>query len=514
MIIKNMDTKTSNRQIAKNTIFLYLRMFVTIIVNFYTIRLLWKVLGIDDYGVYNVVGGIVLMFAFLNNAMVASSQRFISYAIGEKNIYRLKKTFSISLIIHLLIALLVLVLAESIGLWFINNKLNIPSHMMVSANWVYQCSLFSFIFTIVSVPYNACIVAHEHMKIYGYFGILEVFLKLVIVLLISWIPYNPLISYSVLLLCLSFLMRLLYSMYCRYKFIECHFKYYTDKQLIKKMFSFAGWSFLGNMGFSVRDQGINIILNIIFNVAINAAKGIANQVSNITNGFVTSFTMAINPQLTKRYATGHISEMMELLFNGCKYSLLLMSMIVIPLFFATPTILNLWLGDVAPYTIGFLQLGLIMVLIDSVVSPITTSLQATGKIRKFQIVISCIMVSNIPLAWCILKIIPNPYIVMYVTIFTSILALLARLKILHELIKFSYVKFIHTVYGRNIPFIIIFGISSWLAYPLFRKDFIGMIEFGSLIGILGISVAMIIGLNRKERIGMIQMVFSKLKIIK
>ncbi|MDE6008450.1 MAG: lipopolysaccharide biosynthesis protein, partial [Muribaculaceae bacterium] len=267
-----------NKRIAKNTMFLYIRMLLSIGVNFYTVRVIWQVLGVDNYGIYNVVGGIVLMFAFLQNAMIASSQRFISFELGKGVTGNLQKVFSLSLTVHFLLALIILVLAETIGLWFLNYKMNIPTDRMMAANWVYQCSILAFCVSVISVPYSASIVAHEHMKAYGYFGIIDVVLRLLIVLALIVIPFDKLIVYAILVLCVSLIMRLINSLYCRRYFSSCHYKYYKDKHLIKDMLSFAGWSFIGNMGFSVRDQGLNILINLFFNVAVNAAKGVASQV--------------------------------------------------------------------------------------------------------------------------------------------------------------------------------------------------------------------------------------------
>ena len=494
-----MSTQTSHKQIAKNTLFLYMRMLVSIIVNLYTIRLLWKVLGIDNYGIYNVVGGIVMMFAFLNSAMVQSSQRFISYELGGGNSDRLKRTFSISLTVHFLLAIIILVLAETVGLWFLNVKMNIPADRMVAANWVYQCSIISFLFTVVSVPYNACIVAHEHMKIYGYFGILDVILKLIIVLIVAVVPFDKLISYALLVLAVAITMRLIYGIYCSRHFEECHFEKFKDPHLMRQMFSFAGWSFLGNMGFAVRDQGINIILNLFFGVVVNAAKGIASQVGGVINGFASSFTMALNPQITKNYAAGNIEEMKTLMFQGCKYSLLLMAMIAIPLIFCAETILKLWIGDVAPYTVGFLQLTLLAALIDCVVSPITTSIQATGKIKVFQILISVIMIANLPLAWIGLRIELNPYLVMWISILTSTIALISRLWILHRLVKFSWRRLLLTVYARTAPVLVLISVAAYYLYLCFNHNLGGIILYGVCVISLYLSLTFFIALNRNER---------------
>lgn len=500
-----------NKRIAKNTLFLYVRMFLTIVVNLYTVRVIWQVLGVDDYGIYNVVGGIVMMFAFLNSAMVASSQRFISFELGTGNKEKLKNVFSISVTVHVLLAGAIFILAETIGLWFLNDKLNIPENRMVAANWVYQCSIIAFLINIVSVPYNACIVAHEHMKVYGYFGILEVMLKLFIVFLLIFIPFDKLITYAILTVVVSGSMRLIYGRYCSRHFEECGFRFASDHYLMRDMFSFAGWSFIGNLGFSVRDQGLNIVVNLFFNVAVNAAKGIANQIGAVVNGFAFNFQMAINPQITKRYASGDITSMLNLMFSGCKYSAILIMFVVIPLFFSCEQVLGLWLGNVAPYTVGFLQLILVTVLIDSMVNPITTSIQATGHIKWFQIIISIIMVSNIPLAWLCLNYDANPYIVIYVSILTSVIALISRLVILHGLLEFSYRKFVSSVLLRFISVLGISGTIIWWLNKITVNNLLGLVLFISCSLLVISIVSYSVGLTSNERYVIKHMIIGKLR---
>ena len=505
-------SKYDNKSIAKNTVFLYLRMLLTIIVNLYAVRVIWDVLGIEDYGIYNVVGGIVTMFAFLNNAMVASSQRFISFELGTSDFIRLKKIFSISITVHVMLAIAILVLAETIGLWFLNSRLNIPLDRMYAANWVYQCSIIAFIITVISVPYNACIVAHEHMKQYGYFGIVEVLLKLLIVFLLMYIPFDKLITYAILVVCISLIMRIIYGLYCRKQFAECHYTFVNDHHLMRDMFSFAGWSFIGNLGFSVRDQGLNIVVNLFFNVAVNAAKGIANQIGGVISGFAGSFQMALNPQITKRYASGDSDAMLNLVFRGCKFSAILMMFIVIPLFFCSTQVLTLWLKEVAPYTTGFMKLVLIMILIDSMAGPITTALQAVGHIKWFQIIVSLIMLSNIPLAWVWLKFELSPYIVLYVCIFTSLVALFARLILLHHEISFRYTLYINKVVIRLGVVFVTSYISLWWLHGCFDQSLYGLFGFivTSLI-IIGV-VTFIFGLDRNERNLGVQIIKNKLLV--
>lgn len=485
-------------------------MLLTILANLYAVRVIWQVLGVDDYGVYNVVGGIVAMFAFLNNAMIASSQRFISFELGTGNAEKLKKVFCISVTVHVLLALIILLLAETAGLWFLNAKLNIPADRMIAANWVYQCSIIAFMVNVVSVPYNACIVAHEHMKTFGYLGVLEVILKLAIVFMLIFIPGDKLITYALLVLGVSVLMRIIYGMYCRRHFAECRYRYTTDHHLMRDMFSFAGWSFLGNLGFSVRSQGLNIVLNMFFNVAVNAAKGVAMQIGSVLSGFAGNFQMALNPQITKRYASGDVQSMIKLVLSGCKYSALLMIFIVVPLFFAADEVLKLWLGDVAPYTVGFLRLFLVSIFIDSMVSPITTALQATGRIKWFQIIISIIMLSSLPLAWLWLEFDRDPYAVMYVSITTSVLALAARLLLLRREVAFSCQVFVKDVLGRVVPSIVISSIATWCIYVLIPDTFIGLLLF-VLFSVMVIAAASFaVGLRRDERYLVIQAVKRKL----
>lgn len=291
---------SNNKRIAKNTILLYLRMLLTIVVSLYTSRMILKILGVSDYGVYNVVGGIVAMLSFLNSALTAASQRFIAFELGRGDKEKLKTIFCTSVTIHAILALIIFIIAETVGLWFVNTHLNIEPARMIAANWVYQCSILTFMLTIISVPYNSCIVAHEHMNAFAYVSILEVILKLLIVYLLLVINSDKLITYGILVLCVAFIIRLIYGLYCKRHFEECKYRFIFDKTLFKEMFSFAGWSVVGNLGFSFKDQVANVILNIFFGTIVNAARGVALQVNGIISGFSVNFLMALTPQITKQ----------------------------------------------------------------------------------------------------------------------------------------------------------------------------------------------------------------------
>lgn len=489
-----------NKRIAKNTLFLYMRMLTTIVVNLISIRILWNLLGQDDYGIYNIVGGIVIMFSFINSGMVAASQRYIAYELGNNNYNRLQKVFSISVKIHIILSVLILLIGESIGLWFLNSKLNIPENRIFAANAVYQFSLFSFILTVISVPYNACIVAHEHMNVYGYLGILEVILKLVIVLVLFVINGDKLIIYAALVFVISLIMRIIYGTYCRQHFKECNYIANNDKFLLKEMFSFAGWSLFGTMGFAVREQGLNFILNIWFGVAMNAAKSLSTQIGGVLNNFAANIQMAIKPQIIKRYAIGDYDSVINLVCRGSRYSFLMVGVFALPLYFCADIVLNAWLGNVDIYTIQFLRIALLVVLIETLHGPIVTALQATGKVKFFQLTIGSIMLMSLPMAWIWLTYDKNPYAIIWVMLATSIIGMIARIFLLHNSMNFSIRKFLKSVILK----IIIVTSSSaiidfTIIYSIRPTNMSGVIIFSILSLIPFACCTWIWGLDNYER---------------
>lgn len=504
--------QSDNKRIAKNTMFLYVRMLLSTIVSLYTARVVWQVLGVENYGINNVVGGIVIMFSFLNTAMVASSQRFISFELGKGKDGDLSKVFSISVKVHFILAIIILILAETIGLWFVNYKLNIPDGRMFAANCVYQASIISFFVGVISVPYNALIVAYEKMKVYGYLGLLNIVFRLVIVYMLLILPFDKLIVYSFLGLGVSVFMRFLYQMYCRRTFKDCKYRKENDKEILKGMFSFAGWSLIGNLGFSMRDQGLNIMLNMFFDVTMNAAKGMANSVSSVIRGFIGNFQMAVNPQITKLYASGNEREMLKLMMYSAKYSFFLVLIVALPFFFQCEYVLNLWIGNISHEMLVFMRLTLVLMLIDSTVSPIVTSLQATGNIRKFQIVISIIMIANLPMAYIWLKLQLNPYVVSYVAMITSTVGLYARLKILSEQTNLSLSEFFAKVIVRVLLVVAILSPIAYTLYNYFPQTFIALVEYCACILLISISVIYLVGLTRNEQSFVVSQLKSKLKL--
>lgn len=507
------NNPSGNKRIAKNTLLLYFRMLLTILVGLYTSRVVLNTLGISDYGVYNIVGGVVTMLAFLNSAMVAASQRFISFELGTGDLEKLKKVFCTSVSIHITLAILILIVAETIGLWFVNAYLNIPLDRMEAANWVYQCSVLTLILTIISVPYNSCIVAHEHMRAFAYVSIVEVILKLAIVYLLLIGDFDKLILYAILIAVVAFIIRIIYGIYCKQNFEECTYHFLFDRKLFKEMFAFAGWSVIGNLGFSLKDQGSNIILNLFGGTTVNAARGIAMQVNGIISNFSYNFTMALNPQITKQYAAGNMNESGRLVYTGCRYSFYLLLLIAIPVMINVDYLLQLWLGTIPKYTSQFLLLALITALINVMSPPLTTALQATGNIKVFQIVICIIMLCELPFSYFILYTGGKPYMVMYPSIFVISIGLFARFLILKKISPFYKLRhFTFNVFCRNILIsIVCYYISFKIKTSFFFCDFISFLLTSFIAFIVSCLIIYVIGFSPEERNALLNFIKNKIR---
>lgn len=493
-------SQQNNKRIAKNTLLLYVRMFFVVIVGLYTSRVVLNTLGVSDYGIYNVVGGIVTVLSFLNSGMVTSSQRFISYWLGKGDEEKLSVVFSTSVNIHAAIAIIIFVAAETIGLWFVNTHLNIEMGRMSAANWVYQLSVFSFMVSIMSVPYNSCIVAHEHMNAFAYISILEIFLKLGIVFLLLVVENDKLIVYAILVFCVSLFIRFCYTLYCRHHFRECKYHLIYDKSLCRSMFSFAGWSVVGNLGFSFKDQGSNIILNMFFGTAVNAARGVAMQVSGIINTFSSNFAMSMNPQITKQYAAGEIQRCLNLVYVGARLSFFLLSIVSIPFIINSDYILNLWLGLVPLYTKEFIVLSLLQTLLYTLSGTTSVALQARGEIKTFQIGVCVIMLSELPIAYILMRLGMPPYFAMYPGILTNIIAVFFRLYLLKKGINECNVRYyVFNVFLRSIVLFSACWILCDYIHSLFSEDFKSVVTT-VVISIFVITVIFyVFGLNKAEK---------------
>lgn len=476
-----------NKRIAKNTLMLYGRMLLSMLVTLYTSRIVLNTLGIDDFGIYNVVAGVIIMFGFLNNAMTASTQRFLTYESAKNNLVNLKNIFNVSITIHLIIAVIILILAESIGLWFLNTQLNIPADRMIAANWVYQFSLFSFIVSVYYVPYNAVIIANEKMEAFALIGIVEVLLKLIIVFFLVIVDFDKLIVYSGLLFLVSIVIKVSEQIYCNVSFEECKGTTLRwDKDLIVKMGSFAGWNLFGVAAGIGYAQGVNIFLNIFFGAVINAARGIAFQIQGAVSSLITNFQIALAPAITKSYAKNEYKETFNMVFSSSRLSLYLLLIFSIPLLIETETILVFWLKTVPAYTVIFTQLIIIDLLISSLSGPLHILVQATGDIKKYQIIVSGILLLNMPVSYLFLKLGYAPAVTMLISIFFSLLALFTRLIILKNNLGFPIGKYVTNVIGRIITVTIIswaipYYMSVYLNYGILNFVIAGLISLLSII---------------------------------
>lgn len=436
---------TSNRRIARNTLFLYFRMLVIMVVSLYTSRVVLRELGVDDYGVYVVVGGVVGLFSFLNNSMNAATQRYLNYEMGSNgdDSPRLRDIFATSLTIHLCIACIVVFLCETIGLWVVNTQLVVPEGKMWATNIVYQTSILVFVIIIVRVPFNAAIIAHERMGIYAGMSLAEAILQLGAAFLLMTIGHGKLAVYGCLILGVQFLIGAGYIGFCLRKFRECTLRPKREKHLFREMSGFAGWNMLGSLAWVARGQGAGIVLNVFFGPVVNAAKGIVDQVLNAVLSFTTNFMTAVNPQITKNYASGHITEMELLAYRGIKFSCMIIWIMALPIIVSVNTILALWLGNVPPYA----PLFLILVLIDCFAgtlfgNPLMTAMSATGKIRNYQIVTSLLLMAVIPASFIAFKFGMAPETIFYFNILFTLLSGLARFLYCRKQIGFSWIFYL------------------------------------------------------------------------
>lgn len=507
---------TNNRRIAKNTIYLYIRMLFSLVVSLYTSRVILHALGAVDYGINNVVGGVVTMFAFLSGTMSTATQRFLSFEMGQGNREGLKKTFEASNTLIILLAVVIIILVEIIGLWLLNNKLVIPNERMIAAQWVFQFATAALLLQILSVPYSAAIIAHEKMSAFAFIGIFDVILKLVIALLIQYAvgDIDKLIFYSASICGISILMRTINVLYCKKQFEECrNVKIKYEKETGSRMLSFFGWNTIGAFSWVAKEQGVNIVINMFCGPAVNAARGINSQVMGAINGFITNFQVAMNPQITKSYAAGDYTALFNLVFRGAKFSFFLFMFLAIPVFLDIDYILSLWLVEVPEHTANFIRLTILLMAIETVSSPIITSLLAIGNVKTYQIVVGTLLLLNLPLSYFALKLGFEPEITVVIAIVLSVLSLLVRLCLIRSYAGFPVMQYFKKVLLRCL----IVAMISILG-PLTLMKFLKISEFPMLIIVCIISFIVsgvtifFVGTDKNERpllLGMVKKIFHR-----
>lgn len=460
------NTSFNNKRLAKNTLVLYVRMLFLMAINLYTSRLVLATLGITDYGIYNVVGGFVALFTMVSGTMATATQRFLSFEIGKGTQENITRLFSTSIMIHFILGGIIIVIAETIGLWFLNNEMVFPPDRYYAANWVFQFSVLTLVINVLSVPYNASIIAYERMKAFAFLGILEAIAKLLIVYLIAFSPFDRLIVYAFLLMIVAICIRAIYGIYVSRNFQYCRFNWTMDGEYRRRLLSFISYNFIGSVSGIAKTQGINVVLNLFFGAAVNAARGIAVQVLHAVSGFVSNFQLAMNPQIVKLYASGNKEEMYNLMCRGCKFSYLLMLMLSLPIAMEAPYILNLWLVEVPEYTVVFVRLTLAITLVDSLSQPMVTALLATGNVKRYQLINGTYFMMTVPVVYIVMKMGYGPVMAFVVSLLFSIVGHFTRLVLISMAVGFSikdYINrvtirvFIATMLSLLIPCIFLYG---------------------------------------------------------
>lgn len=504
-----MQAGVDNKRVAKNTVILYFRMLFQMVVYLYTSRVVIRELGMEDYGIYDVVGAAIGIMMFLNNSMLNCTQRFITFAIGKGDSGYLKKVYSVSLTIHLILALLVIVFGETVGLWYVCNEMVIPASRFDAALVVYHCSLVAAVFMVVNVPYNSAIIAYEKMTAFAAITILDVCLKLLIILLIPFVAGDKLKNYALMMLAEAFLIRLIYSFYCKYKFKSLQYVWVKSRSLYKEMLGFAGWSTFGNFALVCNTQGMNLLLNAFGGALLNAARGAAFQVQVAVTAFTASFQTAINPQITKSYAVNDLAAMNKLVLRSSRFSFFLLLLIALPLMLEMPVVLELWLVNVPPYTVIFTRLLLCVTLVDAVANPMMIGVAATGKIKKYHIVIGLTLISSLPLAYVILNVTGNPSMAFVAQLVMVLIAQVFRLFFCRNLFQFSIKSFFLEVAVPMFKVALFAIVPSYIAHLCFANDFWGCVCV-VIVSLLSVIISVLVfGLSAGER----RFVFTKLHLI-
>lgn len=501
---------SNSGRIAKNTFFLYIRSFFVLLISLYTSRVILKELGVIDYGIYNVVGGVIGMLGFLRNSMQATYQRYYNVEMGKGNTEGIKALFRSSLTTQFILAVVIIILAETIGLWFVKNKLVIPEGRMVAALWIYQASIISFIVSIFCAPFGAAITAYERMGVFAVISIVDAVLRLGIVFLLGIISYDKLIAYAFLLLLIGLLNLLFYVLYCKKNIPTTEIGLNWNKDNLKSLFSFSGWTLLGTLAQTFKTQGINIVLNMFFGPVVNAARGVASQVLHAVNQFIQSFQTSFRPQLTKSYASGDYGYMTKLYYSATKVSYYLIFTLSLPIIMETPLILHIWLGDNVPeYTVLFTRLVLLTAFVGAFANPTTCIAYATGKVKWFSIIVSSINLLIIPVAYLFLKLGYGPASALVVSLVMTVLVQITRIIVTSKITVLNLKDYCKHVVLPTCIYSILCPILPFIIIRVLPLGFLRLIITCFLSVLASLFFAWTVGLNGFER----NFVRSKIKFL-
>ncbi len=502
---------SDKKRIAKNTAYLYVRMILVTLITLYTSRVILQILGASDFGIYNVVGGVVAMMAFVNGPLNAATVRFLTFELGKQDERKLSDTFAACLNTHIFVGIIVILVGETLGLWFFYYKLNIPDERMWVAFWVYQFSIINCFFDLTQISYTASINSHEKMSVYAYIGLYEAVSKLLIVYLIAVSPWDRLLFYGFLLMINKIAVQLYCRYYCLRNYSECRFRLFWDKPLYKKLSGYAGWDTFGGVALVCEGQGVNILLNIFFGPVVNAARAIALQIRTAVTMFISNLTAAVRPQIVKNYAVGNVDEMYNLVFMTTRYSYYLMLILMLPIFFETETVLNIWLGSSVPdYTGIFTKLVLIVGLINSVDSSFLMAYHAIGKIKTGNLFGGTLMILSLPIGYICLKIGMAPPSVFYVLIIINSIGTLFDFWLIHHYVAFSYGKFLLDVALPMILVTVLSVVAPFVIIYLVPTSIMRFITNTIFMEVIMVFVIWCVGVRSEERANV--MAFIKARI--
>lgn len=500
----------NNKRIARNTLILYFRMFLMMLIGLFTSRVILQSLGVADYGIYNAVGGFVAMFSLLSGTLTNSINRFLTFELGRGDSEKLKRVFSTSLNVMFLLSTIVVVLGAIVGGWLLNSKMNIPEGRDEAAIVVLACSILTFVLTLISVPYNAAIIAHERMSAFAYISLVEAAAKLAIAFTLYKIPFDKLKVYAILLFTLSFLVRMLYGVYCKRHFRECTYRFVHDNKLLKEMTSFAGWNFIAGGAAVVNNHGVTLLLNMFFGVTVNAARGIAVQVNGCVHSFVTNFMMAVNPQITKSFAQGDYDYMHSLICRGAKFSYFLMLFFMIPISLEAHQLLHLWLGIVPEYAVDFVRLTLAMTTLNTLSSSLITGLHATGNIKRYMIIVGSVEILDFPLTYIAFRLGASPQTAYYIYLSVYFVLMLLRLYLIKDLIHMKAATYVKCVYLK-VLMVTVFAFIAPIAVNFVMPE--SLLRFLVVCATSFVSASLsiyFVGLDRWERAIVVKLVNEKI----
>lgn len=503
------DNQSNNTRIAKNTALLYARMLFIMAISLYTSRVVLATLGVTDYGLYNVVGSVVTMFVFIRSAMGNATNRYIAYAIGKGDSAQLKRVFSTCIIVHLILAALIVIFAECVGLWLFYNKMEIPADRVPAAFWAFQFSVATCALGVICVPYDAEIIAHEKMSAFAFMSILDVSLKLLIVFLLTIMDYDRLILYGLFLLLIQIIDRIIYGIYCKRKFPETQVSLLWDGAMVKEMFKFASWNIIGNMAAIGCTPAINIFLNMFFGPVVNAARGVAVQIQGAVLSFISNFQLAVIPQITKSYAKGELARMHTLIISSSKISYFLFFCLALPLGLETEQVLSLWLVEVPDHTANFMRLVLFIMLIESWEQPLHTANLATGKLKKFQTIKGITLLSMLPIIYVALNFGISPEWVFVIQLLITLGSLIIQVFILKPLIQLPLSRYFNEVFGRSVIITIVSSVIPYIVFMFVPQNFWTMVLVCIVAALSVLITTYLLGLNKSEK----QMIDSKLQLV-